>query len=204
MDYKTKIKIVTWNVRGLNERPKRLAIRQTMFLEKPDIICIQETKLSDVDNSQQKEICGRRLNEYTFLAARGTKGGMLLAWRGRRFVKVAETKWEFCLTVHLQDLLLNQTIQCTTVYGPTSPAIRGSFFQELELLKPVNGMPWFVGWDFNTTLEAHDRNSSAQDWRWPLAFANLINALNLQDIRMEGRRYTWANTRSQPAMAKLD
>lgn len=84
MNYKTKIKSVSWNVRGLNERDKRIAIRETVFLEKPDIICFQETKLSEIDDGMRKEICGRRLNKYAILPARGTRGGIIIAWQERR------------------------------------------------------------------------------------------------------------------------
>lgn len=45
----TTIHFVSWNVRGLNERSKCLAVRQTILIENPDIICLQETKLSDLD-----------------------------------------------------------------------------------------------------------------------------------------------------------
>lgn len=39
MNYNIKLNMLTWNVRGLNERNKRIAVRQTILLEKPDILC---------------------------------------------------------------------------------------------------------------------------------------------------------------------
>ena len=95
-------------------------------------------------------------------------------------------------------------ITFTGVYGPTSATVRRTFFQELEEIKPNADIQWILCGDFNTTMDTQDRNSNTQDWRWPLAFTNLIQDLELQDIRMNGRRYTWSNTRQQPAMAKLD
>lgn len=59
MDIVSNIKILSWNVRGLNEKKKRLAIRQTVLLEKPDILSFQETKLRTVDELLLKQSCGR-------------------------------------------------------------------------------------------------------------------------------------------------
>jgi endonuclease/exonuclease/phosphatase family metal-dependent hydrolase len=38
-------KILSWNVRGLNEGGKRLKVRNLIRQWKADIICLQETKL---------------------------------------------------------------------------------------------------------------------------------------------------------------
>jgi hypothetical protein len=37
-------KILSWNVRGLNEEAKRLRVRNLLSLWKVDIVCLQETK----------------------------------------------------------------------------------------------------------------------------------------------------------------
>lgn len=204
MNYKTKIKSVSWNVRGLNEKDKRIAVRETVFFEKPDIVCFQETKLSVIDDVMRKEICGRRLNKYVTLPARGTRGGIMIAWQEKRFHKISETRSEYCLTVNLKDALLDKSIVYTGVYGPNNSAMRRNFFHELEEMKPNDDTPWIIAGDFNTTLEMQDGNSTNQDMRWPIEFQNCLSELGLQDIRMEGRTYTWSNTREQPAMAKLD
>ena len=38
--------ILSWNVRGLNSIPKQKAIHELVVDHSPDILCIQETKLS--------------------------------------------------------------------------------------------------------------------------------------------------------------
>jgi exonuclease III len=43
-----KHKILSWNVRGLNDRDKRLRISNLLRLWKVDIVCLQETKLKGV------------------------------------------------------------------------------------------------------------------------------------------------------------
>lgn len=204
MNYKEKIKFITWNVRGLNERDKRLAVRQTVFLEKPDIVCFQETKLRVMDDIIMKETCGRRLDRRAVLDAQGTRGGILIGWRDRRYQLLSQSYSEFCLTVQLRDKVLDQKIQFTGVYGPTSPALRPQFFQQLDDLKPTTDMPWIVCGDFNVTLYQEERNSKTSDWRWPLQFAKMITDLGLHDMKLQGRKFTWSNSRDRPSMAKLD
>jgi exonuclease III len=46
-----KPKILSWNVRGLNEGNKRLRIRNLLKQWKADIICLKETKLEIIFNS---------------------------------------------------------------------------------------------------------------------------------------------------------
>ena len=40
------VKLLSWNVRGLNRFDKRLQIRNLLRMWKADMVCLQETKLS--------------------------------------------------------------------------------------------------------------------------------------------------------------
>ena len=39
------VKIIPWNVRGLNVQDKRLRVRNLISKWGPDVVCLQETKL---------------------------------------------------------------------------------------------------------------------------------------------------------------
>ena len=39
------LRIVSWNVRGLNEQDKKLRVRNLIRKWKADIVCLQETKM---------------------------------------------------------------------------------------------------------------------------------------------------------------
>ena len=47
---------------------------------KPTIVCLQETKLNAVDERLALEFLGPRLCNFDFLAADGTRGGIMLTW----------------------------------------------------------------------------------------------------------------------------
>ena len=39
------LKIISWNVRGLNEQDKRLRVRNLVRQWGPDVVCLQETEM---------------------------------------------------------------------------------------------------------------------------------------------------------------
>ena len=43
------LKILSWNVRGLNDCRKRLIVKNLLREWKCDVICLQETKLTSMD-----------------------------------------------------------------------------------------------------------------------------------------------------------
>ena len=43
-----KIKILAWNVRGLNDREKRWMINLVVRAQKADLVCFLETKVSEM------------------------------------------------------------------------------------------------------------------------------------------------------------
>jgi exonuclease III len=44
-----KLKIISWNVRGLNNPQKRGVVKNWLCEWKCDVVCLQETKLDKVD-----------------------------------------------------------------------------------------------------------------------------------------------------------
>ena len=44
-----KLKLLTWNLKGLNDPKKRVVLKNWLREWKVDVICLQETKLDKVD-----------------------------------------------------------------------------------------------------------------------------------------------------------
>lgn len=70
-----KIKILSWNVRGLNAKEKRVIVKSLLKEWKVDVVCLQEMKLKEVSKKGMKEIWGNRWGEWIHLDAVGTAGG---------------------------------------------------------------------------------------------------------------------------------
>jgi hypothetical protein len=60
-----------------------------------------------------------------------------------------------------------------------------------------------MGGNFNI-LSLNKKNNSNYRDRWPFLFNVVIDGLNLREIQMSRRKYTWANTRENPTYEKLD
>ena len=77
------LKIAVWNVRGLNSRSRRIAIRSLLDTTAASIVCLQETKMELLCSSVVLDTLGSEFDDYTYLSALGTRGGILLAWKSR-------------------------------------------------------------------------------------------------------------------------
>ena len=69
------LKILTWNVRGLNEKEKRLKVRNFLRSWRADIACLQETKLKWVTRGLVRRIWSCPYIDWLYL---GSEGVLLL------------------------------------------------------------------------------------------------------------------------------
>jgi exonuclease III len=58
------LKIIIWNVRGLNARARRLAIRSLMDTTDASLVCFQETKMHLIYSSIVLEALGSEFDDY--------------------------------------------------------------------------------------------------------------------------------------------
>lgn len=53
-------KIVSWNVRGLNDRKKRDVVKGCMKRWNPDVVCLQETTMEVIDEREAGSLWGSK------------------------------------------------------------------------------------------------------------------------------------------------
>ena len=83
-----KVKIISWNVRGVNGSEKRKVIKNFLRSYRVDIVCLQETKVQEMSVELVRSLgVGRRLN-WKALNAEGSAGGILLFWDNSRITLV--------------------------------------------------------------------------------------------------------------------
>jgi exonuclease III len=72
-------KIMSWNVRGLNNPALQEDVKQVISTFNPDLIYLQETKLSCLNNFTIRSILAPQFeNSFVFLPATGPRGGGIL------------------------------------------------------------------------------------------------------------------------------
>lgn len=83
------LSILCWNVRGLNCPDRRATIHETITATPCHIVCLQETKLENVDPFIASLLGGYRLKSFAQRPSIGTRGGILLLWN-ENFVNVQD------------------------------------------------------------------------------------------------------------------
>jgi exonuclease III len=72
--------VLNWNVRGLNNPAHRQVVKDLVADNACSVICIQETKLSSVDDALISATLGQQfIDQYATLPSVGTCGGLILA-----------------------------------------------------------------------------------------------------------------------------
>ena len=101
-----KHKIISWNVRGLNERFKRLRISNLLRLWKVDIVCFQETKMVSISNNLVKSLWGCPYLDWCCMDSRGASGGILIMWDRRAVSRIDSCMGRFvvaCMFRNVED-----------------------------------------------------------------------------------------------------
>jgi hypothetical protein len=90
------------------------------------------------------------------------------------------------------------------VYGAAQPEFKESFLTELVQACRGECLPLCIGGDFNIIRSSSEKNNDRFDERWPFLFNTVIDSLDLREIEISGRRFTWANSRRIPTYERLD
>jgi hypothetical protein len=61
-----------------------------------------------------------------------------------------------------------------------------------------------VGGDYNILWHLSEKNNTNYDARWSFLFNAVMDGLNLRELEMSGRKFTWANNLASSTFEKLD
>jgi exonuclease III len=65
-------------------------------------------------------------------------------------------------------------------------------------------LPIIIGGDFNIIRSPVEKNNENYSDRWPFLFNAVIDTLNLRELELTGRKFTWANRLQNQTFEKLD
>ncbi|CAM0950375.1 unnamed protein product [Alopecurus aequalis] len=187
-----------WNVRGLNDPARRSVVRSVVVRHNVAVVCLQESKLAFVDAEIVSQCCGSLFTGFASVPAVGTRGGIIVAWREDlvTFSNFQRKQSFIAAEGHLSqnDASFNLVI----VYGPQGDDEKLSFLLDLKNLYEQQLTADIV------IASAQDKNNARINRRCLSAFRSFINELQLKDLYLHGRRYTWSNEQRQATMVKLD
>jgi exonuclease III len=111
------MKIISWNIRGLNERTKQRILQNNILTENPNILLLQETKCAGTVAENLLSKSWKRGN-FMFTDSRGAAGGLAILWNPTIIImeNFYSTRWTLSASYRL--IGTNKTGLITNVYGP--------------------------------------------------------------------------------------
>jgi exonuclease III len=143
------MKIITWNIRGLNSPRKQRILKSRLRKEQPDLCFIQETKCT---TDKMETINKKQWSKYKMVVVEGQQmaGGILTLWNPQVMSLIAAEATRHTLSVSMQIIGNTEVILCTNVYGPQMLEEKRRMILDLEDLKTrSNNLHWILAGDFN-------------------------------------------------------
>ena len=152
-----KCLLLSWNVRGLNNRARRTVVKDLMQDYRCTIATLQETKLEVISESDISETLGVKFcKQFAYLPAQGTRGGAIVAVEEDFYTITHSEHRRRSVTVCIASTQCVSEWWLTVVYGPQGDQEKIEFLRELREIKAVVRDSWLLIGDFNLILQAED------------------------------------------------
>nr|XP_009603407.1 exodeoxyribonuclease-like [Nicotiana tomentosiformis] len=171
-----KTKNLSWNVNGLKGNRKWDIIKSLIRDWKPDILCLQETKIEDWNGILARQFWGNRWVEWAELKASDTRGGIVTMWDKRH--------WN-CIEIQ------HGIHSISGVYGPHTNLEREEIWHELGAVRGLSDEQWVIGGDFSVCRFESERHNYVRRSRAMRGFTDVIQDLCLVDLPLQGAYFTW-------------
>ena len=199
-----KIKMILWNVKGLNDPRKRLVVKNLLRKWKCDVVCLQEMKIASMNRQLVCSLWSYLYVDWAVLEADWTAGGILIIWDKRVLEKVEVMVGTFSVSVKWQGVGDGFIWACSGVYGSNENIVRGHMWDELVGIQQYWRISWCCIGDFNIIRFPSERRDETRLTLAMEKFSEFIEDLNMVDLPLEGGSYTWSSGTNQPAMSKID
>ncbi|WVZ67318.1 hypothetical protein U9M48_016414 [Paspalum notatum var. saurae] len=135
-------------------------------------------------------------HNFVTLPADGTRGGVLLAVHLDYFQIASSVCSANAITARIQSTRSPSSWWISVVYGPQTENDKMNFMQELRQLYSISSDEWLIIGDFNLIVNAQDKSNDNINQRLLGAFRSILNDLELNELPLKGRKYTWTNGRT--------
>jgi exonuclease III len=199
----------SFNIRGLGSRIKRRKVRDLVRVERLDFLALQETKLQSVCDSLPRSLWGNEDCDWAFLPADGNSGGILSIWRKSLLSHIFTFVGSGFVGVCLETLQTGTRFCVVNVYSKCSLMDKRNLWGGLLMSKRgFGGCSWCIVGDFNSVREMNERRGVGSNLvggmsQEVIEFGEFLEALELVDMPLIGRRFTWFHPNGT-TMSRLD
>uniref|UniRef100_A0A803J3S5 exodeoxyribonuclease III n=1 Tax=Xenopus tropicalis TaxID=8364 RepID=A0A803J3S5_XENTR len=176
------IKIISWNVNGINSPIKPKRILQELKKYDADIALLQETHLNADEN---QKLCSSWVAENIYSPAINKKGGVSILFDKKlNFQLINTTKDNSGRFIHAEIFLQNQSWNICSVYAPNNN--KPEFYRDLtHRINSLSSFNVIVGGDFNEShlwcLDKCGISTNASHNKSKL-FSDLLDHSSLNDV----------------------
>jgi exonuclease III len=110
--------VLDWNVRGSNDKDKRLAVFNKIDESNCAIICLQETKCESFEHSFIRSFCQKRFDHFVFSPSVGASGGLIVLWNSSVFDGKLLEIHRSAIKIQFTTKQNNESWTLVNVYGP--------------------------------------------------------------------------------------
>jgi len=90
------------------------------------------------------------------------------------------------------------------VYGAAQVEHKESILTKIVQCCQNETIPLLMGGDFNLIRGPNEKNNDRYDDRRPSLFNAVISSLDIREIELSGRKFTWAHSLPEPTYERLD
>ena len=188
------MKIFSYNVSGLGGFEKRAEVRRFIQEKNLFVVCLQESKLSLVDEFTVKSLWGNSCCEYSYQASAGASGGLISVWDSSVVEAWCPMIFKHVLIIKGKVIHTGQDFIIANVYAPCETNAKQDLWMQLNQFILDNGEANVcIGRDFNSVRSTTDRRGRSEHFRH-LDADNLnyfIDSSFLIDLPICGRLFTW-------------
>eukprot|EP00253_Pinus_taeda_P008572 PITA_08572 len=201
------MKLISWNIRGLNSPRKVRLLKNMLMQEKPNILFVQETKCS-MQALEKIAIKVWPRGQVTAVDAQGASGGLAILWDSRviQLSNIHANKNFMQATFHLIDT--NTHGHLTNLYFPQDSHQKAEILDHLSTLNSNRLHPlWIAGGDFNMIVRMEEKQGGRDNGiRDGHLLKDFIQSNWLIDLQSNNGLFTWTNKRDgiQHIASRLD
>lgn len=197
--------VFNWNVRGLNQPARRQVVRDLISAHQGTVVCLQETKLAVVDDGVIYTTLGSQfLGNYAAVPADGIRGGIIIACLQDHYELQQVDIRQYSVTAIIRRKADNGVWSLTGVYGPQGDNDKLQFLAEIRAVKQHTLDRWMILGDFNLIYRSTQKNNNRINHRLMNSFRWVLDELELKEIHLHGRQFTWTSETDNPTQTKID